>query len=422
MPYTLYSAALALLAPAAKTYLAFHPTHRLLLGRFYPGSDLVAGSHIAPVCVHACSVGEVAIAARLLDFAATRFPELPHLVTTSTRTGLQQAQKALPCTPRDWLPFDTRSAVRRFYEAHRPRALILLETELWPNLIIRARDFKVPVLIFNGRLSDKHFDTYMRYRRFFAPALGALAAVAAQDDDHAARFAQLGIPVSRIHVLGTMKFDGVCMERDETKIQRILRENRLNPEAPIILFGSTRPGDEPLAAASFDLVRAKHPTAQLIIAPRHPERIEEAMEPFGGRVRRRSRIQTGAYQPESNVLFLDTLGELNDFYHVATVAVIGGSMIAGVNGHNPIEPAALGIPTVFGRHMRNFEAPAAALLKAGGAVKVENPDKLGETLIRLLSDSKLRNRIGAAGQDTIRSNQGATERHLDLLARFLSTP
>jgi len=186
-----------------------------------------------------------------------------------------------------------------------------------------------------------------------------------------------------------------------------------------VIFGSTRPGDETLAASCWRTLRNSFHSLRRVVAPRHPERVEEAISAFDEPILRRSETSQGRSPAGERVIVLDTVGELATFYALATVVVIGGSFFPGVNGHNPVESAALGVPTVFGPYMRNFVDPARELLARGGAVQVDRPEGLLPVLTRLLTDEQERTRIGARGREAVLANQGATGRNLDLLAEVV---
>jgi len=330
------------------------------------------------------------------------------------------AQATCSGFPITWFPFDHPAAVRRFFDAVRPSALVLIETELWPNVVREAGIRKVPVIIVNGRISDKHFPRYQRFHFFFKKVFQGITAAGVQSRRYAERLAILGVDPSRITITGNTKFDAVTAVVDSEKQNQIRAECGFAADAPVLLFGSTRPGDEALAAECWKSLREKFPTLRLVVAPRHLDRIEEALAPFAEPVRRRSEILAGRIPAGERVFFLDTLGELNSFYALATVAVVGGSFYPGVNGHNPLEPAALGVPAVFGPYMSNFAEPSQVLLDAHGAVQVAAPEDLLAVLQDLLDDSQKRSVIGENGRAAVVENQGAIVRTVELIASLLN--
>lgn len=413
MTYLLYNAALRAISPAAHVYLRIHSRHRELLARFAPSVPRFASR---PIWVHACSVGEVGAARALIAAVQRRFPGAPVLLTTSTVSGYALAHKNASDYAVSWCPFDSKSAVRRFIARLRPRALVLVETEVWPNLLREAHRSDVPVVLVNGRISEKHFRRYHRFRALFRPVFALLNAAGVQDEVYRDRIVALGSVPDRVVVTGNTKFDAVVTEIDAHTRARVRREIGVPGDHMILLFGSTRPGDEALAAACWKVLREKYPRLHLVVAPRHIDRLGEAIRPFDEPVLRRTELRSGVLPADARVFFLDTVGELVQFYAVADAAVIGGSFYPGVEGHNPLEPAALGVPTVFGPFMKNFAEPARALLDANGARQVERPEDLCAVLDALFADPAERRRIGTLGRRAVLAGRGAIERNIDLIA------
>jgi len=417
MTYFLYDIVLSGVALIAGVWLLLSRRHRALLGRFAP--PMPDNLPHRPVWIQACSVGEVTTAKPIIAAIRARWPEVGVLLTVSTASGYQWAQTTCDDTSVTWFPFDCRFSVRRFLRAVEPRALVLIETEIWPNILRETRRLEIPVVLMNGRLSDKHLSRYRSFRRFFRPVLANLSAAGMQNEEYADRVAVLGLELSRVHVTGCTKFDGVVDEFTPETLARLREENGLPTEDPVLIFGSTRPGDESLAAACWQVLREEFTRLHLVVAPRHCERIAEVEAAFDEPLLRRSAVLKGRAPAGERVFVLDTVGELMSFYAVSTVAVIGGSFYPGVNGHNPIEPAALGIPVVFGSYMRNFVDPARELVEHDAAIQVSAPDDLLNVLRGLLRDDKARKRMAECGRKTVRANQGAVARNLDLLATVL---
>lgn len=415
--YLLYSVAMSLAAPWGALWLALNGKHRPLLKRFNPP---LSSQDDGPLWLHACSVGEVATARPIVEAFRARWPEIPVVVTVSTITGRALAEsfggEGVSVT---WFPFDHPLVVRRFVRRLRPRTLALVETELWPAVIRETRRSGAPVVVINGRLSDKHFARYERFRGLFRTVLSELSAAGMQNEDYAKRLVRLGADAGVVHVTGCTKFDGAMMTPDPDACRALREENGFAAEDPVVLFGSTRPGDEGLAARCWKQLRECVPGLRLIVAPRHLDRLDEAMAPFGGAVALRSQVGQGRLPGPGEVFILDSMGELARFYGMATVAVIGGSFFPGVEGHNPLESAALGVPTVFGPYMGNFVDPARVLLECGGARQVPGPDALCGALEELLLDGAARGRMAGRGREAVLANQGSIGRNLDLLASVL---
>jgi 3-deoxy-D-manno-octulosonic-acid transferase len=417
MLYAAYNFLWGAVTPAAAWWLRRRPEHRRLADRFHPEVPTLGGR---PLWVQACSVGEVGAAMPIVRALSERFPESPVLLTVSTVSGYDLAQqRARGVCALTWFPFDSRRTVRRFLAEARPRALVILETELWPNVLRECRRAGVPSVVVNGRLSDKHFARYARYRPAVRLVFEQLSAAGVQNETYADRFKLMGVPRDRVVVTGSTKFDAVATQAPAHVRARLRAECGFPRDAPVLLFGSTRPGDEELAAVCWRALRDMHPDLRLAVAPRHPDRLEEAIAPFDEPVLLRSRVRGGQRPDGERVFFLDTVGELGQFYATADIAVIGGSFFPGVEGHNPLEPAALGVATVFGPYMANFADPARALLHARGARQVHEPAVLPEILRELLADPVGRRNLGTRGRKAVLNNQGAIARNVELIARVL---
>lgn len=416
MNYALYNAVTRLATPLARAWVAASSRHRPLLARFAPPAR---GLPARPIWVHACSAGELGVARPVLMGLANRHPDIPLLLTVSTRTAWEMAgQWAIPAAL-TWFPVDHPAVVRRFFDAVAPRALVLMETEIWPNVLREAARRGVPSIVLNGRISDKHIRRYRRFAPFFRRVFGQITAAGVQHPEYADRFHALGVPRDRIAMTGNIKFDNVVTEAPAAAIAALRRACAIPDTAPVIVFGSTRPGDEALAGACWRAWETKVPGLRLVIAPRHRDRLKEAIEALAVPVSLRSELADNSSSNVEPVIVVDTMGELVHFYAIATVAVIGGSFFPGVNGHNPLEPAALGVPTVFGPYMRNFLDPAQALLDAGAAVQVHTPEALEAAVMDLLERPERRIQLAAAAREAIERNRGALDRSLDLVDKTL---
>ncbi|MCC6699371.1 MAG: 3-deoxy-D-manno-octulosonic acid transferase [Candidatus Hydrogenedentes bacterium] len=407
-----YDIATTAVTPLAAGYMLLRGKHRPLLGRFRPQLPQPAGQ---PLWLQACSVGETAVAALLLRGLRARWTDLPLFLTVSTVAGRSRAEELASGTPISWFPVDQRVIVRDFLVRLNPRILVLVETEIWPNTIRIAHEQGIPVVLVNARISDKHYPRYLRWRSLFQPAFSRIAAAGAQSDTHAERLISLGVPAGAVTVTGNTKFDGVTTHVDPALQDALKRETGLLRRSPIVVFGSTRPGDEQLAATVWESLKRAWPDAGLVVAPRHIQRTPEIVRHFSEPVQLRSRCKDAPPSTDARVLVLDTLGELVPFYSLADVAVVGGSFYPGVNGHNPLEPAALGVATVFGPYMSNFADPARVLTGCGGATQVSGPDALERALLDLLADAGRRTRLARSAGEAITLNHGATDRTLDLI-------
>ena len=410
-----YTALWCFLLPLLTLYLAVSPRHRPVLARLRVPVNAIPRHAL---WIHACSVGEVNAARPLLAALHEQLPECPLLLTVSTRSGQAHAAATLPDIPRAWFPLDHPLIVHRFFQAAQPRALVLIETELWPSVLRAANARAIPVILANGRLSDRHFDRYRRISWLVRPMMRAISAAAMQSARDAERVEALGLEHDCIEVMGNLKFDGAHFEVAPEIRERVEQTVRPDPERPLIVLGSARPGDEARAVAAWSALRAESPYPQLIIALRHPERIAEAERDCAGHpTRRRSACTMESPWRGEEILLVDTLGELLALYERATVVIIGGSFDANLQGHNPIEAAALGKPVIFGPHMRNFEEAAKVLLAARAAQRVSSSSELSAVLHGLLHDAAQRDEMGEVGRAAVLAQQGATARTATRIAQ-----
>ena len=415
MSYPAYNALMACAAPLGRLWLTFDRRHRSLLQRFAPPLPAMPSR---PVWIHACSVGEVNVAAPLAEALHARQPDWPILLTVSTLAGHEHAETRLKHGSVAWCPFDLSRSVRQFIRSANPRILLLVETELWPNLLRECARHGTPSLLVNGRLSDKHMSRYQRMGRLMRQALGHLSHAAVQHEEYAARLRMFDYPERRISIVGNLKFDAVCSSVDSVATGEIARTLGLVEGQQLVVFGSTRPGDEELAARSIGEILKHWPGTRFAIAPRHLDRIAAICRLLPSHAQRWSDVKQNPGEV-ANIVIVDTLGELLHFYDIATIAVVGGSFYPGVNGHNPLEPAALGTPTVFGPYMRNFIEPAEVLLRNQGALQVESPEALPAKLIELLGSPEQLGRLAQAGQNAIENRKGGTDITLDLVEKLL---
>ena len=417
MTYVFYNTILALLNPLSRIYLILHPKHRVLLQRFTP--VLPEALPKEGLWVQACSAGEVGLAREFIKVAAIQFPDIPQLLTVSTATGFDLASQNQSNIPVAWCPFDGGTNVRNFVARLHPCMLVLLETELWPNLIRETRSAGTPVCLINGRLSDKHLKHYQRYRKFLQPIVEQLSLACMQNAEYAERLIALGAAPQCVHVTGNIKFDSAVDSMPEAHLSAARMECGFAPTDQILIFGSTRPGDEALALKCWHSLRDVFPSLKIVIAPRHIQRSDEIEVLVNEPLLRRSELKNGRKPNGERILLLDTIGELVVFYGLADLAVVGGSFYPGVNGHNPIEPTALGVATVFGPFMRNFVDAARELTMQKGSIQASDPEVLPGILRGLLENESQRRHLAEAGRAVVMANRGATMRTLDLMKPLL---
>lgn len=407
----IYRALLWPAAPLVAAWLGIDPTRRPQLRRFQPDVPQVH----APIWVHACSVGEVNTALPLVRAIQQRWPDRDIVLTASTPTGHAFARDRSP-VPVAWFPLDHPLSVNGFFERLQPSALLLVETELWPGVLSRAHRLGVPVALISGRLSDAHARAYARSRRLWQAVLRPLAAAAMQSQLHADRIAALGVPPDRIRVTGNIKYDALPEKLSPAERERLRSSLGIAPDAPVVVFGSTHPGDEALAADCWRGLRGRFPGLRLIVAPRHLDRVEAAGRELGAVPHVRRSTISGASDRDAGVILLDTHGELGRVYAIADVAVMGGSLHPGVDGHNPLEPAAQGVVTIVGPHMRNFRDITAQLLECGSAVQIPGPGSLCAAIGPMLDDRAATAQRGASALEVLAANRGAIERTLAFIA------
>ena len=373
------------------------------------------------IWVHAVSVGEVQAAAALVNTLRERYPDIPIVVTTFTPTGAGRARALFKDRAQvRYLPFDLPGSVRRFLKKIRPRIAVIFETELWPNLYHQCGRRRVPLVLASARLSDRSVSRYRRLGALFRETLAQGVVVAAQGEADANRFRSLGSDPSNTHVTGNLKFD-FSVPADITERGRVMRDYYA-PGRPVWVAGSTHGGGEEDALIEAQkIVRNRLPNALLVMAPRHPNRFGEVAAQLvsrGVRFIRRSQTPAAGAIGEADIMLLDSLGELLDFYAAGDVAFVGGSLVP-IGGHNLLEPAALGLPILTGPHNSN-SAEAARLLIAKGAVQVaENPQDLAEKVVALLKDPEGRARMGQEGRAFVEANRGALQKLLGLVVPLI---
>lgn len=419
----LYLLAAYLAAPLHAARLA----SRALMRREPPGPPLTQRFgfgppvHGRPLWIHAASVGEMQLAASLVNALRARVPDVPILVTAFTTTGAARALALKPGITVRYLPYDLPGAVRRFLVRTRPRVAIILETELWPVLFGLCRRRGIPLMIASARLSSRSVHRYRRFATLFRPALrGAL--IAAQSPEDAERFRTIGAEPQRTHVIGNLKFD-FTLPPDIAERGTRLRA-RYAPHRPLWVAGSTREGEDALVIAAHRHVREALPNALLALAPRHPQRFEAvaaALSAQGIAFVRHAQAPTAEVAASAAVVLVDSLGELLEFYAAADAAFVGGSLVPA-GGHNLLEPAALGRPIATGPHQFNAEDVARRLFECGAARRVCDEQTLGETMIEWLRDPPAGAQTGARGKEMIAANRGALERLLALIVPLCARP
>jgi 3-deoxy-D-manno-octulosonic-acid transferase len=378
------------------------------------------------IWIHAVSVGEALTARALIDDLRERYPGLRIFLSTTTLTGQQIARTRLRGVDGVFFfPFDLPPFINRTLRLVRPRLFIMMETEIWPNLLRACRRRDIKTMLVNGRISSRSYPRYRLVRRFFRRVLDDVDRFCMQSDESARRLVDIGADPQRVLVTGSLKFEsletpGLVAGRGAS---RVLRYFRIPVGRPVFMAASTLKGEEAPVLAAFAAIRRAHPNPLLIIAPRKPERFAETEALARGeglRVIRRTELAVDA-EPRADVVVLDTIGELAHLFQVATVVFVGGSLVDH-GGHNILEPAVHGKPILFGPYMQNFAEIAETFLQHQAALQVTGPAELTSASVRLMGDPVERARLGAAARALVEANRGAKPRTLEAIAALLPPP
>ncbi|MCX8042862.1 MAG: 3-deoxy-D-manno-octulosonic acid transferase [Desulfobacterota bacterium] len=377
--------------------------------------------HERPLWIHAVSVGEVMAAAPLIREIKRWYPRLPVIVSTITVTGNLTARRNLKKVDGViFFPYDYPVIVKRCIKRIRPRAFIALETEIWPNMLRELNRHGIPAMIVSGRISERSYKNYYLFRFFFRRVLAYVACCCMQSEGDAQRIIAIGADPTRVVVTGNVKFDLQIPPISEHEHRRLRDELKIQEQQPVIIAGSTHRGEEELFLEIFKTVKQRFPDALLILAPRHPERFDEVatlLQRSGMHWHKRTLLAThhAATQP-TDIIMLDTIGELAKIYSLGTVIFIGGSLVP-VGGHNVLEPGVFKKPVVFGPFMENFAEIARILTERHAACQVQNKEECASQILRLLEDPDLRARIGNAAFRVIEENTGAVARSLAMIEK-----
>lgn len=371
------------------------------------------------IWVHAVSVGEVQAIEPLIRLLLDRYPQLQVVVTTTTPTGAQRLLQLFSDeVMHAYAPFDAGFILTRFYDAFQPQHLILVETEIWPNLIHLADQKGIPTLLANARLSARSYRRYRKALFLLGDVFRKITKVAPHAVEDGERFAALGVDRSRIEVTGSIKFD-IRLPASTREASEVLRRF-WGMERSVWLAASTHEGEEAQLLDAHRMILEQRPDALLILVPRHPERFGQVAELVQSNQMSLARRSTG--EPcgaEIQVYLADTMGELPLFYGAVDSAFIGGSLVP-VGGHNLLEASAQGVPVIVGPHMFNFADIANLFLRRGAAVRINNPSELAERLLEWFDDASKRSQIGEMGYQLVECNRGALERLYEIVRQLLA--
>ena len=372
----------------------------------------------SPTWIHAVSVGEVVIALKLAEQLRALRSDLKCVLTTTTTTGHALAQKSAP----NWMevlyaPLDSWPVMRRAFRVIAPQRIILIEAEVWPNLVAEARRRKIPIILANARLSPRSERRFRRFRLFVAPIFRRLDLVCVPSSEDGERWKKLGVTPSQIHPVGNIKYDVSNQPSSSAELQRFI-ETGIDTTRPILFGGSTHRGEEKILTDVFCALRSEFPNLFLVLAPRHAERAREVESELRNRsLQPIRRSVAGQAAQSSDCLLIDTTGELRHWYKVATIVFIGKSLTAH-GGQNPVEAISARKPVLFGPYMENFAGLAKQLITEGGALCVQNSQELMEQSRHLLRDPAEREKLATNALRVIRPHREAAVRTATLIEKI----
>ncbi|MEJ6772752.1 MAG: lipid IV(A) 3-deoxy-D-manno-octulosonic acid transferase [Porticoccaceae bacterium] len=422
MSRIIYSAIFYLLTPIILLRLLYRalkaPAYRKRWAERF-GFPVYAESTADFIWLHAVSVGETLAAVPLVKTLQEKYPQHLLMVTCMTPTGSERIKAAFgDSVDHSYMPYDTPDAVARFLNRLKPKMLIIMETELWPNTIAACQSRDIPVILANGRLSARSAAAYQSISSLVQPMLSGISAVAAQHKDDGDRFIRLGLPPSALEVTGNIKFD-LSLDRDVQDRAAVLSEQwHCGNNRPVFLAASTHRGEDEIILQSFGHIKQQIDNALLVLVPRHPERFNQVGELCTSAGFTLARRSAGDKVEAADVLLGDTMGELMVFFGACDVAFVGGSLVA-TGGHNMIEPAAWGVPVLTGPHLFNFTEASQLLLAADGMLVCNDAAELAEQCISLMGNKGRRQEVGNAARLVAEANRGALDKLMSVIDRFI---
>jgi len=378
-------------------------------------------SALFKVWFHGVSVGEIHLLRQVVTRFRLRHPERQVVISTTTDTGYVEARKHFAGLPIIYWPFDFSWSVRKALRTVEPSLIVLAEGEIWPNFLLAAKRQAIPVAVINGRMSPRSTRTYQRFKPFVGRFLRCIDVFAAQTEEYAANYRDLGADPERVIVTGSVKYDGVEGNRDNLKTRDLRRLLAIESGDLIWIAGSTQAPEEQIVLDIYWRLLDDFPDLRLLLVPRQKERFEEVahlLERAGQPFVRRSQL-SAPIKDRDAVILVDTIGELGALWGLADVAYVGGSLDGKRGGQNMIEPAAYGAAVVFGPHVWNFRDTAERLVEHEAAIQINDRAGLEHAVRRLLGDEAERERMGHAARGFVMKQQGATERTLALLEKLL---
>lgn len=417
----IYSVIFYLLTPLILARLLYRavkaPAYRLRWAERFGFVPLSGGKPV--IWLHAVSVGETLAAVPLVKALQEKYPNHRLTLTCMTPTGSERIKAAFgDSVDHCYAPYDMPDSVVRFLNRVKPKILIIMETELWPNTIAACHKRNIPVLLANARLSEKSAAAYRRIAPLVRPMLAGLTTVAAQHKDDGARFTDLGLAETALSITGNIKFDLSLDNITRGKAQALLTEWRGVSERPILLAASTHRGEDEIILQAFKKIKDRINNPLLVLVPRHPERFNQVAELCGATGFSVAKRSSGDSPGNADILLGDTMGELMCFFGACDIAFVGGSLVP-TGGHNMIEPAAWGVPVLSGPHLFNF-SEASQLLLNGGAMQIcQSADQMAEQVVELIQNQAQRDEMGGAAQRIAEANRGALDRLLSLIDKTI---
>ncbi len=388
---------------------------------FVSQSDLAKIAGRPVIWLHAVSVGEAIAARPLLKALRNRYQSHAIVISNTTETGRTTAAGFPEVDLCLYFPFDFLLSVRVLLSSVKPRIIIIMETEIWPNFCREAARNHIPLLLANGRISDRSFLRYLKFSWFFRPALRCFSAICMQSEVGRQRIAAIGADTETIRVTGNLKNDIPYYQVSSEERCELRSEYSIPKDCCVLTAGSTRDGEEQYLISAYKELSKDISNLFLVIVPRHPERAGEIaalLENAEVRYKRRTTLSDNCLLQSGEVLLVDTIGEMMNLYALADIAYVGGSLVP-IGGHNLLEPASAGVPSVFGPHMANFREIEELVLRYGAGIQIHNPEELTTSCRALITSAELRAVLGQNGLKLMRDNGGATERHMEVIARFL---
>lgn len=370
------------------------------------------------ILLHSVSVGETLAAVPLVRALRHHYPDLPITVTTMTPTGSERVRSAFgDDVYHVYLPYDLPGSVNRFLKTVDPKLVIIMETELWPNLISKLHQRKIPLIIANARLSERSATGYQKLGSFVKTMLQKITLIAAQNQEDGERFIELGLKRSHLHVTGSLKFD--ISVTPELAARAVALRRQWAAHRPVWIATSTHEGEESIILETHKKLLTQFPQLLLILVPRHPERFPKAEQLTREAGLKYTLRSTDAVpDAQTQVVIGDTMGELMLLYGIADLAFVGGSLVER-GGHNPLEAAAHAIPVIMGPHTFNFKNICAKLDQAEGLITVTDSESMATAIASLLNDEDYRRYYGRHAVEVLHENQGALLRLLTLLSPYL---